>query len=89
MMLKEGESYSFPSSDGRLGTGLPPPDTSSCATAKKLSVQHEPPRWRFINRAKKTEGYSSVSAGYIVKGACIYASSRPRFQAGLPDLHLY
>ncbi len=66
------------SSDGRGGTSKPPPfSTSSCATAKKLSV-HEPPRWRFINRAKKTEGYSSMAAGYIVKGACIYAS-RPRF----------
>ena len=66
------------SSDGRGGTSkLPPFSTSSCATAKKLSV-HEPPRWRFINRAKKTEGYSSMAAGYIVKGACIYASS-PRF----------
>jgi hypothetical protein len=60
---------SSPPSDGGEGTSRPPPDsTSSRSTAKKLSV-HDPPRWRFINRAKKTEGYSSMAAGYIVKGA--------------------
>mmetsp|Transcript_31237 Transcript_31237/g.54305 ORF Transcript_31237/g.54305 Transcript_31237/m.54305 type:complete len:129 (+) Transcript_31237:129-515(+) len=36
-------------------------------SAKKFSVA-EVPRWRFVNEAKKTSGYSSVSAGKIVKG---------------------
>jgi hypothetical protein len=41
-------------------------DTSS-HTAKKLSAP-ETPRWRFVNKAKKTEGYSSSAAGTFVKG---------------------
>ena len=28
----------------------------------------ETPRWRFVNKAKKTEGYSSRAAGAVVEG---------------------
>jgi hypothetical protein len=41
-------------------------DTSS-STAKRVSAP-ETPRWRFVNKAKKTEGYSSSAAGRFVQG---------------------
>ena len=41
----------------------PPPDS-----LKKLTAP-ETPRWRFVNKAKKTEGYSSSAAGTFVRGA--------------------
>ncbi|KAL3768626.1 hypothetical protein ACHAW5_004321 [Stephanodiscus triporus] len=40
----------------------PPPDS-----LKKLTAP-ETPRWRFVNKAKKTEGYSSSAAGTFVRG---------------------
>jgi len=43
---------------------LPPP-TLPVGTETALD---EMPRWRFIAKAKKTEGYSSASAGRVVEG---------------------
>ena len=40
---------------------------SASAVKKKYSVP-ETPRWRFVTQAKKTEGYSSIYAGSVVKG---------------------
>jgi hypothetical protein len=48
----------------------PPPNS-----LKKLSSP-ETPRWRFVNKAKKTEGYSSSAAGAIVRGAKVMVSWR-------------
>ena len=48
----------------------PPPDS-----LKKLSAP-ETPRWRFVNKAKKTEGYSSSAAGTFVRGAKMMVSWR-------------
>ncbi len=45
-------------------------DTTSSSTAKSV-LAPETPRWRFVNKAKKTEGYSSSAAGTYVKGAKI------------------
>ncbi|KAL3808766.1 hypothetical protein ACHAXA_001342 [Cyclostephanos tholiformis] len=42
-------------------------DTTSSSTAKSV-LAPETPRWRFVNKAKKTEGYSSSAAGTYVKG---------------------
>ena len=52
-------------------------DTSSpeSPTKKKLTLP-ETPRWRFVNKAKKTEGYSSSAAGTFVKGTKIIHSRR-------------
>jgi len=33
-----------------------------------ISASAEPPRWRFVESAKKTMGYSSFAAGTVVKG---------------------
>ena len=34
------------------------------------SIAPDPPQWRFVRNAKKTEGYSSDYAGSYVKGMC-------------------
>ena len=41
--------------------------TTSPKSEKRFSVA-EVPRWRFVNKAKKTAGYSSSAAGQVVKG---------------------
>jgi hypothetical protein len=56
----------------------PPPDAvvgTSSPAAKKLTLP-ETPRWRFVNKAKKTEGYSSSAAGAYVRGTKITLSWR-------------
>ena len=40
----------------------------SSPTSKKGIISAESPRWRFVNKAKKTEGYSSAAAGTVVTG---------------------
>lgn len=37
-------------------------------TAAAAAIAPQPPQWRFVSRAKKTEGYSSVYAGLPVRG---------------------
>ena len=34
------------------------------------SIAPDPPQWRFVRNAKKTEGYSSDYAGSYVRGMC-------------------
>ena len=41
---------------------------SSSPASKKGMISAESPRWRFVNKAKKTEGYSSAAAGTVVTG---------------------
>ena len=41
-------------------------------TAAAATIAPQPPQWRFVSRAKKTEGYSSVYAGLPVRGEYVY-----------------
>lgn len=43
--------------------------STSSSSAKKFTVS-SPPRWRFVNTAKSSLGYSSASAGKVVDGEC-------------------
>mmetsp|Transcript_9893 Transcript_9893/g.22227 ORF Transcript_9893/g.22227 Transcript_9893/m.22227 type:complete len:494 (-) Transcript_9893:304-1785(-) len=43
-------------------------DNDTSSSIKKKFVVSEMPRWRFINKAKKTEGYSTEAAGEVVEG---------------------
>ncbi len=52
-------------SDNATAAAPPPPDDTP---GKRRFTVPEPPRWRFVNEAKKTSGYSSVAAGQFVKG---------------------
>ena len=45
-------------------------DISSPSSTNKLTLP-ETPRWRFVSRAKKTEGYSSSAAGTYIIGEWI------------------
>ena len=45
-------------------------DVSSPSSTNKLTLP-ETPRWRFVSRAKKTEGYSSSAAGTYIIGEWI------------------
>lgn len=38
------------------------------ASDSKFVINDTAPKWRFVNKAKKTEGYDSTAAGQIVKG---------------------
>lgn len=58
---------SAPPSSTEITPTTSPEHRSSSPQRKRFSVP-ETPRWRFITSAKKTEGYSSVSAGTIVQG---------------------
>ena len=47
----------------------PPATTSSSPTpTKKLPTTPLPPRWRFVNDAKKARGYSTADAGMQIPG---------------------
>ena len=49
----------------------PPTSPSSSyrrASDSKFVINDTAPKWRFVNKAKKTEGYDSTAAGQIVKG---------------------
>lgn len=51
----------------------PPPPSTIAKLSPQRSIKFsvpETPRWRFVSAAKKTEGYSSVSAGNVVQGKC-------------------
>ena len=41
---------------------------STTQSPEKTNTAPEPPRWRFINDAKKSLGYSSIYAGSYIKG---------------------
>ena len=57
------ESYTSSSAHGRLQSVAHYPPAP-----KRFSVPETTPQWRFVRNAKKSEGYSSVSAGKIVQG---------------------
>lgn len=46
----------------------PPPTSPSSSSSSKFVINDTAPKWRFVNKAKKTEGYDSTAAGKIVKG---------------------
>ena len=60
-----------------VGQSSPSPTTTSAdgnisspSSTNKLTLP-ETPRWRFVSRAKKTEGYSSSAAGTYIIGEWI------------------
>ena len=55
----EGDADDVETTDGVL---------SSSPNEKAATTTPEPPRWRFINEAKKSLGYSSLNAGSYIKG---------------------
>ncbi len=70
----DGEKLHTSSAHGRLQQRVAhyPPTPSAYNTPgnnKRFSVpERTAPSWRFVRNAKKSEGYSSVSAGRIVQG---------------------
>eukprot|EP00571_Detonula_confervacea_P017053 CAMPEP_0172309230 /NCGR_PEP_ID=MMETSP1058-20130122/9585_1 /TAXON_ID=83371 /ORGANISM="Detonula confervacea, Strain CCMP 353" /LENGTH=549 /DNA_ID=CAMNT_0013021815 /DNA_START=151 /DNA_END=1797 /DNA_ORIENTATION=+ len=55
-------------------------------STEKLPSAPEPPRWRFVNEAKKSLGYSSVHAGSYIKGQ---SSNDLGANYAAPDISLY
>ena len=53
--------------------------------SEKLTAP-EPPRWRFINEAKKSLGYSSIHAGTVVEGQ---SSDELGAKYNAPDISMY
>mmetsp|Transcript_4144 Transcript_4144/g.9394 ORF Transcript_4144/g.9394 Transcript_4144/m.9394 type:complete len:870 (-) Transcript_4144:132-2741(-) len=53
---------------------------------EKLPSAPEPPRWRFVNEAKKSMGYSSLHAGSYIKGR---SSNELGAKYVAPDISLY
>ena len=45
-----------------------PSSNSDKPTLKKHWSVKETPKWRFVAKAKKTEGYSSTAAGPVIQG---------------------
>lgn len=54
--------------------------------SEKAPKAPEPPRWRFVNEAKKSSGYSSLHAGSYIKGQC---SEELGGKYVAPDISLY
>lgn len=54
------------SSDDEDNT-IPPTPIGAAITTSKFKVD-QMPRWRFVAKAKKTEGYTSEAAGRVVEG---------------------
>ena len=44
-----------------------PTPIGAAITTSKFKVD-EMPRWRFVGKAKKTEGYTSAAAGKVIEG---------------------
>ena len=55
------------------------------SSSEKITTP-EPPRWRFINEAKKSLGYSSIHAGSYIKGK---SSDDLGAKYVAPDISLY
>jgi len=49
---------------------IPPTPIGAAITTSKFKVD-EMPRWRFVGKAKKTEGYTSAAAGKVIEGELI------------------
>lgn len=64
-----------------------PPDADADASEKApKTAAPEPPRWRFVNEAKKSSGYSSLHAGSYIEGRC---SEELGGKYVAPDISLY
>ena len=65
-------------------------DTTSSSSADRQSSEKitapEPPRWRFINEAKKSLGYSSIHAGSYIEGR---SSDELGAKYFAPDISMY
>ena len=53
---------------GAAGVVAPPPPADDDDDAMEPPLSPDPPRWRFVNEAKKSLGYSSIHAGSYVRG---------------------
>ena len=42
--------------------------TTATPPTKKYTTVAETPKWRFVAKAKSTEGYSSCAAGQVIEG---------------------
>ncbi|KAL7544749.1 hypothetical protein ACHAWF_008108, partial [Thalassiosira exigua] len=62
------------------------PDASSPSSPTPVRTAPEPPRWRFVNDAKKSSGYSTRHAGSFVKGK---SSEELGAKYVAPDVSLY
>ena len=49
-------------------SALSPSEISAITLAANKATAPAPPQWRFVNQARKSTGYSSLSAGVIVRG---------------------
>lgn len=47
-------------------------DAPNSPISPSSKIAPDPPQWRFVRKAKKTEGYSSDYAGSYVKGELLY-----------------
>ncbi|KAL7546840.1 hypothetical protein ACHAWF_010171 [Thalassiosira exigua] len=64
----------------------PPPPPVTPPTPSKVKTTPEPPRWRFVNEAKKSSGYGSLCAGSFVAGR---SSQELGAKYVAPDVSLY
>ena len=47
-------------------------DAPTSPISPSSTIAPDPPQWRFVRKAKKTEGYSSDYAGLYVRGKLLY-----------------
>ena len=47
-------------------------DAPTSPISPSSTIAPDPPQWRFVRKAKKTEGYSSYYAGSYVKGELLF-----------------
>ena len=75
---EEGDSDIIDNSDYGNSTttksdqSQPTADDAPNSPISPSSIAPDPPQWRFVRKAKKTEGYSSDYAGSYVKGELLY-----------------
>ena len=63
------------------------PSSSDIKPAEaKAATAPQPPRWRFVNEAKKSSGYSSMHAGSFIKGK---SSNELGAKYTAPDVSIY
>jgi len=65
---------------------VPKSNITTTTTSTTTTTLPEPPRWRFINVAKKSLGYSSVHAGSYIRGQ---TSDELGAEYVAPDISLY
>ena len=69
----------------------PPTSPSSSsyrrASDSKFVINDTAPKWRFVNKAKKTEGYDSTAAGQIVKGEFVVYNNK--YDVSIDSVHAH